>query len=348
MAQVAGTSLLGLNAWDRHKRFIHDMMTYYGGKLPEVNHSLKSDHEVLRQSYRFIRDGEDDAEGGWEVQLAKLYYSRLFKEYAIADLSRYKEGKIGLRWRTEKEVVDGKGQFSCGGKTCDEKRGLASFEVPFSYREAGKAKQALVKVRVCPKHAARLNYRKLKEQRKAEKRAAKKRKRHAPDAHEDLVGEAENGDHPRKQRRQSDAEHGSRGPGGKPRHAKEAEGVVAPGGHHHRDSNSLGDRGRQQAEPGSREATAGRSPTRPERREARGDGPCVERGAKRHAAVSGDRDGGSSRLGRRDNVRAADSAVPRGSGHPADSEADAAVPEYGGREAQLSAEVDKFFADMFL
>jgi hypothetical protein len=38
------------------------------------------------------------------------YYSKLFKEYCIADLSRYKERKIGMRWRVEKEVVVGKGQ----------------------------------------------------------------------------------------------------------------------------------------------------------------------------------------------------------------------------------------------
>jgi hypothetical protein len=46
---------------------------------------------------------------------------------------------------------------------CEERRGLASFEVPFSYQEAGERKQALVKVRVCPTHAYQLNYRKHKE-----------------------------------------------------------------------------------------------------------------------------------------------------------------------------------------
>ncbi len=39
---------------------------------------------------RFIRTADDDAEGGWEVALARRYYAKLFKEYAIADLSRYK------------------------------------------------------------------------------------------------------------------------------------------------------------------------------------------------------------------------------------------------------------------
>lgn len=40
-----------------------------------------------------------------------------------------KESKVGLRWRTEQEVVKGKGQFICGAKGCDERRALASFEV---------------------------------------------------------------------------------------------------------------------------------------------------------------------------------------------------------------------------
>ena len=33
----------------------------------------------------------------------KKYYDKLFKEYAICELKYYKEGKIALRWRTEKE-----------------------------------------------------------------------------------------------------------------------------------------------------------------------------------------------------------------------------------------------------
>ena len=36
---------------------------------------------------------------------------------------------MGMRWRTEREVVAGKGQFICGAKGCSERRGLASFEV---------------------------------------------------------------------------------------------------------------------------------------------------------------------------------------------------------------------------
>ena len=40
-----------------------------------------------------------------QVRMALKYYQRLCKEYAICDLSRYREGAVGLRWRTEREVL---------------------------------------------------------------------------------------------------------------------------------------------------------------------------------------------------------------------------------------------------
>ena len=44
-------------------------------------------------------------------------------------------------------MTAGAGQFSCGARKCGERRGLATFEVPFAYAEAGVDKQALVKAR---------------------------------------------------------------------------------------------------------------------------------------------------------------------------------------------------------
>ena len=123
------------------------------------------------------------------------------------------ESKVGLRWRTEQEVVIGKGQFACGAKGCDERRALASYEVRslpalqlnwnsgsvtllyaclclevpspceqlahvqvnFAYKEAGEQKQALVKLRLCPKHALQLNHRQ-------NYKLIKKRKREQQDA----------------------------------------------------------------------------------------------------------------------------------------------------------------------
>jgi protein FRA10AC1 len=38
--------------------------------------------------------GDDDIPESWETKLAKKYYDKLFKEYCICDLSRYKENKV--------------------------------------------------------------------------------------------------------------------------------------------------------------------------------------------------------------------------------------------------------------
>ena len=47
--------------------------------------------EIIECSCRFLRTEEDDKDGApWEVAVARKYYSMLFKEYAIIDLSRYK------------------------------------------------------------------------------------------------------------------------------------------------------------------------------------------------------------------------------------------------------------------
>ena len=179
-----------MNAYERHKQLMLDWQKYYGGRLPQLQQTAaKSDRDSLREAYRFIRSAEDDADDSWEARLARRYYAKLFREYAIADLSRHKvrqallwcsalwqqvqpycldqrvqgrsacparhtmhelsaqEGRVGMRWRTEAEVTAGTGQFSCGARKCGERRGLASFEAPFAYTEAGLDKQALVKAR---------------------------------------------------------------------------------------------------------------------------------------------------------------------------------------------------------
>ncbi|OMO76088.1 Folate-sensitive fragile site protein Fra10Ac1 [Corchorus capsularis] len=121
--------ICGLNAYDRHKKFLNDYVSFYGKeKSTDVKLPIRTDHDALREGYRFIRSEEDDMNPSWEQRLVKRYYDKLFKEYCIADMSQYKSGKIGLRWRTEKEVISGKGQFICGNKHCDGKDGLASYE----------------------------------------------------------------------------------------------------------------------------------------------------------------------------------------------------------------------------
>ena len=59
--------------------------------------------------FRFLRSESDDQDLTWEKRIAKKYYDRLFKEYALVELKYYKEGRVAMRWRNEKEVVRGKG-----------------------------------------------------------------------------------------------------------------------------------------------------------------------------------------------------------------------------------------------
>ncbi|KAG5539061.1 hypothetical protein RHGRI_019573 [Rhododendron griersonianum] len=144
----------GLNAYDRHKKFVNDYAGFYGkGQPAQEKLPVKTDQDTLREGYRFIRSEEDDLDPSWEQKLVKRYYDKLFKEYCIADMSQYKSGKIGLRWRVEKEVISGKGQF-----------------VNFSYFEAGENKQALVKLVTCERCAEKLLYKKRKEKEQLRKR----------------------------------------------------------------------------------------------------------------------------------------------------------------------------------
>lgn len=72
---------------------------------------VKTDLDVLKQNHKFLWDSDSDEESdesSWGVRVAKKYYARLFKEYAICDLSRYEENKVAMRWRVEKEVILGK------------------------------------------------------------------------------------------------------------------------------------------------------------------------------------------------------------------------------------------------
>ncbi|KAG8287738.1 hypothetical protein J6590_031852 [Homalodisca vitripennis] len=106
----------------------------------------KRDIDVIRENHKFLWDELDEPDT-WEKRLAKKYYDKLFKEYCICDLSRYKENKVAMRWQTETEMVTGKGQFVCGEKSCKDSEGLRSWEVNFGYIEDGTKKNALVKLR---------------------------------------------------------------------------------------------------------------------------------------------------------------------------------------------------------
>jgi len=172
-----------LNAYDRHKQLINTYQLYFPGATAQLARDTtndKRDIDVIKEHHRFLWD-ESEVVGSWEVQLAKRYYDKLYKEYCIIDLSRYKENKFGMRWRIEKEVVTGTGQFVCANKKCDERKHLRTWEVNFGYIEEGVKKNALVKCRLCFECSYKLNYHHKKKEvtksKRKEKKAKKKKKR---------------------------------------------------------------------------------------------------------------------------------------------------------------------------
>ncbi|KAF1764886.1 hypothetical protein GCK72_004837 [Caenorhabditis remanei] len=178
--------MMSMNAYDRHKEMINLYYLSYPGATQLLNRKVqeeKTDLDVLKEHHKFVWDEEDNsgAPVSWEKRMAKKYYEKLFKEYCIVDLSLYKNNKIGMRWRTENEVKEGKGQLICGARKCQETAGLASWEVNFAYKEDGRSKSTLVKARLCSKCSDKLNYgtqkRQVKQKKRAVRRWEKERKR---------------------------------------------------------------------------------------------------------------------------------------------------------------------------
>ncbi|KAL8187126.1 UNVERIFIED_CONTAM: hypothetical protein K2H54_034043 [Gekko kuhli] len=194
--------LIAMDAFARHKKLVNDYILFYGGKKEDFKRSGandKTDLDIVRENHRFLWREEDEVDMTWEKRLSKKYYDKLFKEYCIADLTKYKENKFGFRWRHEKEytleasdkVFPGlcwfyhhserwaqiktakmTGQFFCGSKHCDEKEGLKSWEVNFGYVEHGEKKNALVKLRLCPECSYKLNFHHRRKEVKPKKKRA--------------------------------------------------------------------------------------------------------------------------------------------------------------------------------
>ncbi|KAI9246561.1 protein FRA10AC1 [Helicostylum pulchrum] len=151
-------NLRGTDAYTRHKKLIKDYVQHYGLKpQSKIPSEYKTERDILYENHKFIRE-DNERSSTWEQRVAKKYYDKLFKEYAICELKLYKQGKIALRWRVEKEVVSGKGQFTCGSTLCESTDKLKSWEVNFGYMEDGEKKNELVKVRLCLDCSHKLNY----------------------------------------------------------------------------------------------------------------------------------------------------------------------------------------------
>ena len=113
---------LHLNPYDYHKYLINEYVLKRPGDTRLLyardESKFKTDKDVIMENMKFIWNEEvistsseakfglvdhsQDIPRTYEERLAKKYYDKLFREYCICDLSRFKENKIANRFRVEK------------------------------------------------------------------------------------------------------------------------------------------------------------------------------------------------------------------------------------------------------
>ncbi|CRG93379.1 conserved protein, unknown function [Plasmodium gallinaceum] len=158
-----------LNAFERHKLMM-SLRLLEKEKNKSDNEQYLNDYDILKKKYNFIHDSTE------KNSLLQNYYNSICNKYVICDLTKYKESKIGLRWRTEEEIISGKGHIICSSKKCNN-TDLKTYEFLFEYIEGGEKKETKVNVRACMDCAYKLHYRKIKEYLKKKEKKKMKRKR---------------------------------------------------------------------------------------------------------------------------------------------------------------------------
>lgn len=90
--------LRNLNPYELHKYLVNVYCLNKKGSTAVLARDTsrdRTDLDVIRENHKFLWE-EDDVADTWEKQLAKKYYDKLFKEYCICDLSRYKENQVSI------------------------------------------------------------------------------------------------------------------------------------------------------------------------------------------------------------------------------------------------------------
>lgn len=97
ICKMAFEAMRYMNPYEIHKALINEYILKKPGDtrfLKRDTSKDKTDFDVLKENHKFLWDGEEPKT--WEERFAKKYYDKLFKEYCIGDLSRYKENKVNL------------------------------------------------------------------------------------------------------------------------------------------------------------------------------------------------------------------------------------------------------------
>lgn len=90
-SQSGGSS----SAYTRHLQATDAYLRYYGGSIPAPE-KARSERDILEENHQFIRGDDEDEAIDEEKMVAKKYYDKLFKEFAVVELARWKEKQVGL------------------------------------------------------------------------------------------------------------------------------------------------------------------------------------------------------------------------------------------------------------
>ncbi|KAF9139815.1 hypothetical protein BGX30_007456 [Mortierella sp. GBA39] len=86
--EVYRHGLGGMDAWTRHQHFIENYVKFYNNDKPSSTQEPRpiTERDILHENHRFLRSESDDQDLTWEKRIAKKYYDKLFKEYALVEL----------------------------------------------------------------------------------------------------------------------------------------------------------------------------------------------------------------------------------------------------------------------
>lgn len=85
-----------LTPYEIHKLLINEYLLKRPGDTALLKRDStrdRNDYDVIKENHKFLWN-EEDRPDSWELQFAKKYYDKLFKEYCIGDLSLYKANKV--------------------------------------------------------------------------------------------------------------------------------------------------------------------------------------------------------------------------------------------------------------
>ncbi|EUD66596.1 hypothetical protein C922_02917 [Plasmodium inui San Antonio 1] len=172
----------GLSPMERHKLMM-SLRSLQKTKMESDQGKYLDDYDVLKKKYQFVHDAASE-----NNSLLQKYYNSICNKYVVCYLSEYRDKKIGLRWRTEDEIVSGKGHMICSANDCDN-TDLKTYEFLFRYDEGGIQKETKVKLRACMECAYKINYGEIKKYLKKKS----KRKRTGGGRKKDRSGGSESG-----------------------------------------------------------------------------------------------------------------------------------------------------------